>query len=62
MKRPRLTKEEADWAEDAAIRAGYEPKKARAIGCRLLRDPRILGRIAYLAQHPEELTENPGTN
>jgi phage terminase small subunit len=55
MKRRRLTKEEADEAERAAIAAGYSPKSARAIGCRLERMPQIQARMKYLAKHPEEL-------
>ena len=61
MKRKRLTKEEADIAERAAIVAGYSPKSARVIGCRLLRLPEIQARIKYLREHPEELTDEQDT-
>ena len=54
MKRKRLTKQEADSAERAAIAAGYSPKSARAIGCRLLRRPDIQARIADLQRKQAE--------
>jgi phage terminase small subunit len=58
MKRSRLSKNEADRAEQAAIAAGYSPKSARAIGCRLLRRPEIQARMKYLLKHPEQITGN----
>ncbi len=65
MKRHRISKAEADLAEQAAIGAGYAPKSARVIGCRLLRNPKIQARIKYLQAHPEEiqkLDENSSTD
>jgi len=37
----KLTKEELDESEAAAIAAGYSPKSARRTGARLFRTPRI---------------------
>jgi phage terminase small subunit len=37
----KLTKEELDISEAAAIEAGYSPKSARRTGARLLRTPKI---------------------
>ena len=37
----KLTKEQLDICEAAAIEAGYSPKSARRTGARLFRTPRI---------------------
>lgn len=42
----KLTKEELDRGEAAAIRAGYSPKNARRTASRLLRTPAVRARIA----------------
>ena len=49
----RLTKEELDSAEAAAIKAGYNPKYARRTGSRLLRTPRIRAAIESLIRERE---------
>jgi len=46
--RIRLTKEELDRAERAAIAAGYSPKSARRTGSRLLRTPKIRAKLRAL--------------
>ena len=44
-------------AAQAAIRAGYAPKNARAQGSRLLTDADMLARVRFLVQRRQALTE-----
>ena len=44
-------------AAQAAVRAGYAPKNARAQGSRLLTDADMLARVRFLVQRRQALTE-----
>ena len=54
----KLTKEELDHGEAAAIRAGYSPKNARRTASRLLRTPKIREAIIDRLAEQEEASHD----